>query len=67
METKMLDKNFDVQSIGIGANHKDVFEFVSKPQNLPLWTNAFSKADDKSAILTTPQGEIPIELKTVVS
>ena len=63
----MLDKNFDVQSIGINANYKDVFEFVAKPENLPLWTNAFSKADEKSAVLVTPQGELPIEMETVVS
>ena len=63
----MLDKNFDVQSIGINANHKDVFEFVAKPENLPFWTNAFSKADEKSAVLVTPQGELPIEMETVVS
>lgn len=63
----MLDKNFDVQSIGIDANYKDVFEFVSKPKNLPLWTNAFAKADDKTAILVTPQGQLPIGLKTIIS
>jgi len=63
----MLDKNFDVQSIGINANHKDVFEFVAKPENLPLWTNAFSKANEKTAVLVTPQGELPIKMQTVVS
>jgi hypothetical protein len=67
MENKMLDKNFDVQSIGINANYKQVFEFVAKPENLPLWTNAFAEADDKSAVLVTPQGELPIEMKTIVS
>jgi hypothetical protein len=66
MEKIMLD-NFDVQSIGINANHKDVFAFVSKPENLPLWTNAFTKADAQSAVLVTPQGELPIEMETVVS
>ena len=61
------NKNFDVQSIGINANHKNVFEFVAKPENLPLWTNAFSKADGNSAVLVTPSGKISIKLKTIIS
>jgi len=65
---KMTQKqNFDVQSIGIHANYKDVFAFVAKPENLPLWTNAFSKADNNSAVMVTPQGELPIKMKTVIS
>ncbi|WP_221930770.1 hypothetical protein [Changchengzhania lutea] len=67
MEKKMLEKNFDVQSIGINANHRDVFEFVAKPENLPLWTKAFTKADTKSAIMVTPNGELSIEMETVIS
>jgi len=67
MEKKMLEKNFDVQSIGINANHRKVFEFVAKPENLPLWTKAFTKADNKSAVMVTPNGELKIVLKTVVS
>ena len=63
----MLDKNFDVQSIGINANYKDVFKFVSKPENLPLWTNAFAKADESTATLVTPQGQLPIGLKIITS
>ena len=63
----MLEKNFDVQSIGINANHRKVFEFVAKPENLPLWTKAFTKADNKSAVMVTPNGELKIVLKTVVS
>jgi len=63
----MLEKNFDVQSIGINVNYRKVFEFVAKPENLPLWTKAFTKADNKSAIMTTPSGELGIEMETIVS
>lgn len=63
----MLEKNFDVQSIGININHEKVFEFVAKPENLPLWTKAFTKADDKSATMVMPNGEMSIEMKTIVS
>ena len=64
---KILEKNFDVQSIGINVNHRKVFEFIAKPENLPLWTKAFTKADNNSAIMTTPNGELSIEMETIVS
>ncbi len=67
MEKKMLEKNFDVQSIGINVNHKEVFKFVAKPENLPLWTKAFTKADNKSAIMATHNGELRIKMQTIVS
>lgn len=67
MELKILEKNFDVQNVGINVTVKKVFEFVSKPENLPLWSNAFSKADSKVALLVTPMGEMSIGLETIVS
>ncbi|MFK5879817.1 MAG: hypothetical protein QM478_10020, partial [Flavobacteriaceae bacterium] len=63
----MLEKNFDVQSIGINANHRKVFEFIAKPENLPLWSKAFSKADNKTAKMVTPNGDLNIEMKTIIS
>lgn len=62
-----LEKSFDVQSIGINVNHRKVFEFVAKPENLPLWTKAFTKADNKSATMVTPNGELSIKMETIVS
>ncbi len=62
-----MKNNFDVQSIGIDVALNSVFEFVSKPENLPLWTNAFAKADQSSAIMVTPNGELPIGLETLIS
>jgi len=67
MKEKKLEKNFDVQSIGINANHRIVFDFVAKPENLPLWTKAFAKADNKTAAMVTPNGELNIEMETIVS
>ena len=66
MEKKM-EKNFDVQSIGINVNHKKAFDFIAKPENLPLWTKAFTKADNKSATMVTPNGNLSIEMETIVS
>ncbi|PHR10434.1 MAG: hypothetical protein COA41_20860 [Sphingopyxis sp.] len=63
----MLKKNFDVQSIGINVNHRKIFEFVAKPENLPFWTKAFTKADNKSATMVTPNGELSIKMETIVS
>ncbi len=60
-------KTFDVQSIGIEKNAAEVFEFVSLPQNLTKWTNAFERADDASADLLTPNGAVPIKLNTIAN
>lgn len=57
-------KTFDVQSIGIEASRNRVFEFVAEPSNLPRWANAFKSANARSARLETPQGTVPIELRT---
>ena len=67
MNNKVIDKNFDVQSIGININSNIAFEFISKPENLPSWTNAFSKANQTSATMITPNGELTIALETVIS
>lgn len=58
-------KTFDVQSVSIDKAAAAVFDFVSKPANLPKWTNAFERADDETADLVTPNGVAPIKLNTV--
>ncbi len=58
-------KNFDVQSVAIASPADAVFDFVSKPANLPKWTNAFQRADEMTADLVTPNGVAAITLKTV--
>ena len=64
---KTIANNFDVQSIGINLESNDVYDFISKPENLSLWTNAFTKADTTSATMVTPMGELEIKLETVTS
>lgn len=60
-------KSFDVQSVSIDQPADAVFDFVAEPTNLPKWTNAFSRADDHSADLVTPNGVAPIKLKTIAN
>ena len=62
-----MKNNFDIQSIGINRAANNVFDFIAKPENLPLWTNAFAKADQTSAIMVTPNGEFPIKLETIIA
>jgi hypothetical protein len=57
-------KNHDVQSVNINTTLEKAFNYIADPNNLPNWTGAFSKVDDKSALLITPNGELPIGLET---
>ncbi|MBN9672905.1 SRPBCC family protein [Roseibium aggregatum] len=57
-------KTHDVQSVSIGKPARTVFDFVSNPANLPVWTNAFKSADAGTAELVTPNGAVPIRLET---
>lgn len=57
-------KNHDVQSVNIQASTAKVFEYIANQTNLPKWTGAFKEADEKSALLITPNGELLIGLET---
>ena len=57
-------KNHDVQSVNIKAITDKVFDYIANPTNLPKWTRAFKNADENSAQLVTPMGELKIGLKT---
>ena len=57
-------KNHDVQSVNLNTTVEQAFSYIANPKNLAKWTGAFSKADDKSALLITPKGELPIGLET---
>ena len=63
METNL--KTFDVQYIEIEAPVEKVFSFVADPVNLPRWTAAFREANNSSALLVTPNGELRIGLQTI--
>lgn len=57
-------RNHDVQSVNIQTTTEKAFNYIAKPQNLPKWTGAFSQADEKTALLITPNGELKIGLET---
>lgn len=59
-------KNHDVQSVYIGVAADEVFDFIADPNNLPKWTSAFKEADESSALLATPDGELRIGLETEI-
>ncbi len=59
----MLDKNFDVQSIGINADPKKVFDFIAAPGNVPKWALGFSEVDGETALMETPKGKMKIGMK----
>jgi hypothetical protein len=58
-------KSYDVQSIKIQSSVAKVFRYIANPANLPLWTAAFRQADNQTALLVTPNGELKIKLKTI--
>ena len=57
-------QTFDVQSVLIDAPFAKVFAFLSEPVNLSLWASAFTRADNRSARLQTPSGDLEIGLET---
>lgn len=59
-----ITKNHDVQSTNINASFDKVFSFIANPVNLSQWTGAFKDADEKTAVLVTPNGELKIDLET---
>ena len=60
-------KMYDVQAIELPTSLNKAFEYISMPGNLPGWTSAFKEADEKSALLVTPNGELKISLKTITN
>ncbi len=60
-------KMYDVQAIELPTSLGKAFEYISTPGNLPGWTSAFKEADEKSALLVTPNGELKISLRTITN
>jgi len=56
---------YAIRSTVIQQPFSKVYGYISNPKNLPEWANAFSSVSDGSALLETPQGQVPIKLKTV--
>ena len=57
-------KNHDVQSINLPTSTEKAFDYIANPANLEKWTGAFKQANDTSALLVTPNGELKIGLET---
>lgn len=56
---------YAIRSIVIQQPFSTVYGYISNPENLPEWANAFSVVSDDGALLETPQGKVPIKLKTL--
>ena len=57
-------QTYDVQQIELGVPAARAFAAIADPSQLPRWTRAFAKADDRSAVMHTPAGDVTIGLAT---
>jgi hypothetical protein len=62
-----MAKNFDVQSVVLDAPVDKAFSYIADPRNLPKWTKAFAQADEKGALMVTPNGHLQVDLKVIAS
>ena len=60
-------KKFDIQSIDFNVAKSRAFKYISDPNNLPQWTNAFSSVTKGNAVMQTPEGQVDIELEVRAS
>lgn len=51
-----------VESIEIATPVDRAHTYVADPKNLPRWTSAFASANERDAVLRTPNGEVAIKL-----
>ncbi|ARU59288.1 hypothetical protein OLMES_5308 [Oleiphilus messinensis] len=60
-------KMHDVQSIDLNVPAAQAYAYIAESENLPHWTHAFASVSGKNAVMKTPGGEVPIELRTEAS
>ncbi len=60
-------RTFDVQSLEIDSPARKAFEYIADPAHLPEWTGAFKSIAGRRAVLSTPDGTIPIDLDVQAS
>ncbi len=60
-------RDFDVQTVEIGAPFDAAFRYVADPGTLPEWTHAFRSVSDGRATLATPSGTLEIGLEVSAS
>ncbi|PYQ16494.1 MAG: hypothetical protein DMF80_04875 [Acidobacteria bacterium] len=56
-------RDFDVQTIEIGAPLDVAFRYIADPVALPEWTHAFRSASEGRATLATPNGSVEVGLE----
>lgn len=58
---------FGTVSEELPASFDSAFLYLADPANLPEWALAFKQADSTSAVMSLPDGDVPIGLITEVS
>ena len=56
-------RDFDVQTIEIGAPCDAAFKYISDPRTLPEWTHAFRSVSNGRATMVTPRGSVEVGLR----
>lgn len=57
-------KRYEVLETEIEAMYDKVFAYIADPKNLPEWALLFKSADEDSAVIDFPTGQIKIRLDT---
>ena len=60
-------RDFDVQTIEIGAPFDAAFKYISDPRTLPEWTHAFRSVSNARATMVTPGGSVEVGLRVETS
>jgi len=56
-------RDFEVQTIEIGAPRDAAFTYISDPRSLPEWTHAFRSVSNGRATMVTPRGSVEVGLR----
>ena len=54
--------NFTNNSTTLSVSFQRAFDYISRRDTLPEWTNAFPVVKDRKATLRTPKGDVEVEL-----
>ena len=60
-------RRYDIQHIELAVPARRAFGVIADPGRLPDWTEAFAAADDSSATMRTPDGEVRVGLSVDAS
>lgn len=59
--------SFRIESIQIKTACGRAFRYISQPENLPEWTNAFQEVRNGTARMVTPAGAVDVGLRVEAS